>query len=543
MPNRSLFSPNRALKSRFAINCLFVFLGLILSLVLISCKEETKENTESNDSDSPAKNASLGYYQEAYRPQFHFSPEEKWMNDPNGLVYNEGIYHLFYQFYPDDIVWGPMHWGHATSEDLIHWKHQPIALYPDELGYIFSGSAVVDHGNTSGLGKNNKAPLVAIYTYHDPKKEKALTGDHQTQGIAYSNDNGKTWVKYEGNPVIPNMGKTDFRDPKVMWHDESKKWVMSLAVGDHAEFYNSPDLKNWTYMSDFGKDLGAHGGVWECPDLIPMRVRGKDEEKWILLISINPGGPNGGSATQYFVGEFDGIRFTTDQKEIKWLDFGADNYAGVTYNNSPGSHPVFIGWMSNWNYAQNTPTEKWRSAMTLPRHLYLDKDETGYFVSSRIIPGFDNITEIVFEQEEVSLEDQNSFAGAFDRAEITWNQNLYDDIAVKIQNDKGEYLVLLIDPERKQIVLDRRHSGKTEFHEKFADQIHSLPFIPKKQVSEVKLITDKASIEVFIDGGRYVMTEKFFPNAEYNTMKLSSSKGTVIRDFKIKSVANTWKNE
>ena len=543
MQGRSHSVMDEIAQSKYRIKHLLYFLFFSSSLLFLSCKEGTNQNTETAVTDENATETNAGYYQEPYRPQFHFSPEEKWMNDPNGLVYNEGIYHLFYQYYPDDIVWGPMHWGHATSEDLIHWEHQPIALYPDELGYIFSGSAVVDHRNSSGLGAEGKEPLVAIYTYHDPEKEKAQTGDHQTQGIAYSNDNGKTWVKYEGNPVIPNQGKTDFRDPKVMWHDASGKWIMSLAVGDHAEFYSSPDLKSWTYLSAFGKNAGAHGGVWECPDLIPMKVEGQDEEKWVLLISINPGGPNGGSATQYFVGEFDGTKFTTDQNETKWLDHGADNYAGVTYNNAPGEHPVFIGWMSNWNYARNTPTEKWRSAMTLPRNLHLGKDETGYFVSSRIIPAFDKITELVSEQDEIILDAPQTMEGQFDQADLTWKQNLNDNMTVKFQNDKGEYLVLLLDPERKQIVLDRRHSGKTDFHETFADKIHSMPYLPKEKTSDVRIVLDRASIEVFIDGGRHVMTEKFFPNSAFNSLQLSSSNGTAIQDFKIKSVANTWHNE
>ncbi len=538
MAIRSHSFTDLVLKGRPQIKRLLFTLPLVLSLVLLSCKGETEREPAEITTGSATE-----YYQEAYRPQFHFSPEEKWMNDPNGLVYNEGIYHLFYQYYPDDIVWGPMHWGHATSEDLIHWKHQPIALYPDEHGYIFSGSAVVDHGNSSGLGIEGKDPLVAIYTYHDPEKEKAGKGDHQTQGIAYSNDNGKTWVKYEGNPVIPNQGKTDFRDPKVMWHKASEKWIMSLAVGDHAEFYSSPDLKNWTYLSSFGKNLGAHGGVWECPDLIPMKVGEEADDKWVLLISINPGGPNGGSATQYFVGEFDGTKFTTDQKETKWLDFGADNYAGVTYNNAPDNDPVFIGWMSNWNYARNTPTEKWRSAMTLPRHLYLEKDETGYFVSSEIIPAFEKITKLVSESKEIALDDRQTIEGNFDRADIAWKQNLNENTTVKFQNDKGEYLVLLLDPLREQVVLDRRYSGKTDFHKTFADKVHSLPYHPQDQTAEVRIVMDRASIEVFIDGGRYVMTEKFFPNSAFSTLQLSSSNGTVIKDFTIKSVTNTWKNE
>lgn len=259
------------------------------------------------------------------------------MNDPNGLVFNQGVYHLFYQYYPEDIVWGPMHWGHAVSEDLVHWKHKPIALYPDEHGYIFSGSAVVDKNNTSGFGENGEAPLVAIFTYHSKEGEEAGRMDFQTQGVAYSLDNGNTWNKYEGNPIIQNDGIKDFRDPKVFWHESSQSWILTLVAGDHAKFYTSKNLKDWTYLSDFGKSQGAHGGVWECPDLFPLQVDGSEEEKWVLIISINPGAPNGGSGTQYFVGDFDGKVFTSNQKEPKWLDYGTDNYAGVTYNNVPGN--------------------------------------------------------------------------------------------------------------------------------------------------------------------------------------------------------------
>jgi fructan beta-fructosidase len=328
-----------------------------------------------------------------------------------------------------------------------------------------------------------------------------------------------------------------------MWHGESGQWIMSLAVGDHAEFYSSRDLKSWTYLSEFGMNQGAHGGVWECPDLVRMKVEGHDEEKWVLLISINPGGPNGGSATQYFVGEFDGTKFTTDQKEAKWVDHGADNYAGVTFNNAPGEKPIFIGWMSNWNYALNTPTEKWRSAMTLPRHLLLSKDEFGYFISSRIFPAFDDITTTVLEKDEILLDQMQTFDGAFDRADITWSQDLNEDLVVKFLNNEGEFLVIELNPEKGQIIMDRQNSGKTDFSETFADKQHVMPYYSKEKSSEVRIVLDRASIELFVDGGRYVMTEKFFPNAPFNVMQLSSARGTTINQLKIKSVANTWKNE
>jgi fructan beta-fructosidase len=258
--------------------------------------------------------------------------------------------------------------GHAQSKDLFHWKEMPIALYPDSLGYIFSGSAVADVNNTSGFGKNGLIPLVAIFTNHDPKGEKSGRNDFQNQSLAYSLDDGKTWTKYEGNPVLRNTGIKDFRDPKVMWFEQQKKWVMTLATQDHITFFSSKDLKAWKQESEFGKERGTHGGVWECPDLFPLTLNGK--KYWVLVVNINPGGPNGGSATQYFVGDFDGQAFKPIDQKIRWVDFGPDEYAGITWSNT-GNRKIFLGWMSNWNYANQVPTVKWRNAMTIPRELAL----------------------------------------------------------------------------------------------------------------------------------------------------------------------------
>src|ERR1700744_383030 len=324
--------------------------------------------------------AQNGAYREQYRPQIHFSPPAHWMNDPNGLVYYNGVYNLFYQYYPKATVWGPMHWGHATSRDLIHWKNQPIALYPDSLGLIFSGSAVVDVNNTSGFGKNGKPPLVAIFSHHSQKGAKASRMNFQNQSLAYSNDDGKTWTKYAHNPVLKNPGIPDFRDPNVMWYAPGKKWVMSLATKDRLTFYSSKNLKDWTKESEFGEHLGAHGGVWECPDLFPLTAA-DGKKLWVLIVNINPGGPAGGSATQYFTGNFDGKTFTPNRTDTRWLDEGTDEYAGVTWHNT-GNRRIFLGWMSNWAYAEAVPTKLWRSAMTVPRELKLVKVDTGYFVAA-----------------------------------------------------------------------------------------------------------------------------------------------------------------
>ena len=303
-------------------------LGVFFALLLLACATQKQGNV----------------IKEQHRPNFHFTPPSKWMNDPNGMVYYEGEYHLFYQYYPDGIVWGPMHWGHAVSKDMLSWEHLPIAIYPDSLGLIFSGSAVVDWKNTSGFGQNGKPALVAIFTQHDMAGEKAGRNDFQYQSIAYSNDKGRTWTKYKGNPVIPNTNKIkDFRDPKMFWDEAHNQWTMVFAAQNHIKIWASKDLKNWTHQSDFGKEYGTHAGVWECPDLFPIQVENTNEQKWLLLQSLNPGSPNGGSGTQYFVGDFDGKTFTlaTDfaknvsNSQAVWLDWGRDNYAGVTWSDIP----------------------------------------------------------------------------------------------------------------------------------------------------------------------------------------------------------------
>ena len=340
---------------------------LVAVLMLLTCCSKEKQTLHE------------ALYTEAHRPQIHFSPPENWMNDPNGMVFHKGVYHLFYQYYPDSTVWGPMHWGHATTTDLVHWENHPIALYPDSLGYIFSGSAVVDEKNSSGFGKEGQIPLVAIFTHHNPKAEKESPMTVENQSIAFSLDDGNTWTKYEGNPVLKNPGIRDFRDPKVFWHEAGKKWIMTLAASDQIIFYSSPNLKTWIKESEFGKEFGAHGGVWECPDLFPLQYNG--ETIWVLIVNINPGGPNGGSATQYFTGQFDGKTFTPYQTDTRWADYGPDDYAGVTWSNT-GARKIFFGWMSNWDYANVVPTVKWRSASTLPRDLTLEKIGDRYLLRS-----------------------------------------------------------------------------------------------------------------------------------------------------------------
>jgi len=480
-------------------------------------------------------------YHEQYRPQIHFSPKEHWMNDPNGMVYYNGVYHLFFQYYPGASVWGPMHWGHATSTDLMHWKQEPVALYPDSLGYIFSGSVVVDKKNTSGFGVNGKPPLVAIFTQHDTAGERAHTNTFQNQSIAYSNNAGKTWIKYKNNPVLKNPGISDFRDPKVMWYDEGSKWIMTLAVKDHIAFYSSPDLKSWTLESEFGKEIGAHGGVWECPDLISFDDNGK--QVWALIVNINPGGPNGGSATQYFIGDFDGKTFTTSGNNIKWLDYGPDEYAGVTWSNTD-NRKIFLGWMSNWSYAQVVPTQAWRSAATLPRNLSLVHVGSDIFISSKPVVELNNIS---FNLQSL----QNfTFNKAFDLSQQMNNIQLPCKLDLNVQdaksfsivfsNDKNEAIVVGYDEAQKRYYINRAKSGETNFEKSFNLE-RTAPRISNAKNIYLTIIADVSSIELFADDGLSVMTEIYFPSKPFDTIQLQTEESIKVDNLSFTGLKGIWR--
>lgn len=479
-------------------------------------------------------------YREKHRPQIHFSPREKWTNDPNGMVYHNGIYHLFFQYYPDSTIWGPMHWGHATSTDRVHWQEQPIALYPDSLGYIFSGSAVVDKNNTSGFGKNGQVPLVAIFTHHDPKGEKEGRNNFQNQSIAYSLDNGKTWTKYAGNPVLKNPGITDFRDPKVMWYEPQKKWIMTLATKDHITFYSSPDLKNWTKESEFGKALGAHGGVWECPDLFTLDDHGK--KVWVLIVSLNPGGPNGGSATQYFMGDFDGNRFTPADTATRWLDYGPDQYAGITWSNT-GNRKVFLGWMANWMYAMVVPTATWRNAMTIPRELKLKQAGKEIYVASEPVAELTTIRSKPVTLQNIAVKNSFDVASKAGKvslpARVDLNLEQLNDFSVILSNDAGEEVVIGYDKKQEQYFIDRTKSGKTDFHPDFARR-HVAPRLTSSGKLDCSLVIDVSSVELFADGGLTVMTSTFFPTEPFKHIRIQSPGNIRVKKLTISNFSSIW---
>ena len=507
--------------------------GYLISvmLLLMAC-QDTTQKTQMNE-------------ETLYRPLLHFTPKAHWMNDPNGMFYLNGKYHLYFQYYPGASVWGPMHWGHASSEDLVHWEEHPVALYPDEMGYIFSGSAVVDHQNTSGLGKDDTPPIVAIFTHHDMNKEIAEKIDVETQSIAYSLDEGMTWTKFDGNPVIKNPNIRDFRDPKVFWDEVRNQWVLILAAQQKVMLYISPNLKDWTYTADFGEDVGHHGGVWECPDLFPLPVNQGEKQKWVMLVSINPGGPNGGSATQYFIGDFDGKKFTLDEEfaaQLKgdnnyWVDFGRDNYAGVTWQNKTleNGNKLFIGWMSNWQYAKVVPTEKWRSAMTIARELALQHNEKGYRLISKPVKEIEqsiveeiSLNDHSLSQELTSIYKNEEGLGAL-RFSFAIDLEENQSFEFQLKNSAGDHLDLGLDATNNYFYVDRTASGKIDFEKEFGTRVSIAPRLGNEKTLQGEIILDKTSIELFWDDGRTVLTDIFFPQQAYTEIVVKGNENVQFK--------------
>ena len=456
--------------------------------------------------------------QDEYRPSYHFSPKSGWLNDPNGMVYFEGRYHLFYQHHPFGTTWGPMHWGHAVSTDLVTWEEQPIALEPDEQGMIFSGSAVVDEQDTSGLF-GGKPGLVAIFTHHH-----SLSGTdqiRQSQSLAYSTDSGKGWIKYTGNPVLEDEHCIDFRDPKVFWHKPTEQWVMVLACGQTVRIYHSPNLKEWAFASEFGHGIGSHDAVWECPDLFPLYIDGEPTRvKWVMLVSIGDTPEiREGSRTQYFTGEFDGTTFMEDRdsEQVRWLDHGRDNYAGVCWSNVPveDGRRLFIGWMSNWRYANLTPTERWRGAMSIPRELALETRNGKVVLIQRPVRELEGLRTPVLSLKEPSLaEIQAAFSALqLDCYELVAEVATDRDFGFKVRvSDEQETLVGYAS-KTQEVYVDRTRSGCSDFHEDFAGR-HAVTMETVENRLDLHMYVDRSSIEVFFNHGQVVITDLIFPDAE-----------------------------
>ena len=437
---------------------------------------------------------------EKYRPVYHHTPAWGWMNDPNGMFYKDGVWHLYFQYNPYGSQWENMTWGHSTSTDLIHWTFQGAPIEADAWGTIFSGSAVVDHNNTAGFGKG---AVVAMYT---------SAGENQTQSIAYSNDNGQTFTKYDGNPVLTS-NTPDYRDPHVFWNEDIKRWNMIMAEGQHMDIYSSADLKEWKLESQFGAEYSNHGGVWECPDLMKMKVRGTDQYKWMLLCNINPGGPFGGSATQYFVGQFDGHKFTCESapEVTKWMDYGKDHYATVTFDNAPDGRHVAMAWMSNWQYANQVPTMQYRSANSVPRDLDLYEYQGQTYCGVTPSP------------ELAAARPKKATKTLTEACEMV--VTLKGNATITLANDKGEQVVMTYDEKSRTFAMDRTKSGQKEFSDDFA----ALTVAPVHgKMSQLRLFIDRSSIEAFDADGKMAMTNLVFPTKPYNKVLVKGKAKYVV---------------
>ncbi len=440
---------------------------------------------------------------EKHRPAYHHTPAYGWMNDPNGMFYKDGTWHLYYQYNPYGSQWENMTWGHSTSTDLIHWEQQPTAIEADGLGTIFSGSAVVDTHNTAGFGEG---AIVALYT---------SAGQSQVQSMAYSTDNGRTFTKYAGNPVITSS-LPDFRDPHVFWNEEAGFWNLILAAGQEMQIYSSSNLKEWKYESSFGHGYGNHGGVWECPDLMKLPVEGTGQEKWLLLCNINPGGPMGGSATQYFVGTFDGHTFTCeDRPEVtKWMDYGKDHYATVTFDNAPDHRRVAIAWMSNWQYANQVPTRQFRSANSIARELGLFEHHGKTYCSVKPVREMDAARGPKQKNPSESCELVVTLKG---------------DAQITLRNAAGERVVMTYDAEQEIFDMDRRHSGNVAFSDAFPAVTSAPTYGPLRQL---RIFIDKCSVEVFDADGKMAMTNLVFPSAAYNKVTVKGKASVTVYSLK-----------
>ena len=443
---------------------------------------------------------------EQYRPIYHHTPAYGWMNDPNGMFYKDGVWHLYFQHNPFGSQWENMTWGHSTSTDLVHWTFEGDPVQPDVWGAIFSGSAVVDKENTAGFGKD---AVVALYT---------SAAESQIQSMAYSTDNGKTFTKYEGNPVITS-NVPDFRDPHMFWNEDIKKWNVILAAGQHMEIYTSDNLKEWKLESSFGAEYGNHGGVWECPDLMKMKVKGTDKEKWMLICNINPGGPFGGSATQYFIGDFDGYKFVCDTKPevTKWMDYGKDHYATVTFDNAPDGRHVAIAWMSNWQYANLVPTKQYRSCNSIPRDLGLFEYDGDIYCS--VLPS---------PEMTAARKTKKPGKAITEACELIVNPKR-DVTIITLSNDKGEEVVMKYDAKAKTFSMDRTNSGKMDFSTDFPAVTEAPTF---GKISQLRIFIDKSSIEVFDAEGKMAMTNLVFPNKPYNKVTIQGKAKYYVYNLK-----------
>jgi fructan beta-fructosidase len=461
-----------------------------------------------------------------FRPGFHFTPPQNWINDPNGLVFFDGEYHLFFQFNPFGNSWGHMSWGHAVSTDLVHWEHLPIAV-PEKDGIMaFSGCAVVDWHNSSGFGVNGQPPLVIIYTGH-----REAAPRNQDQRLVYSNDRGRTWTFYDNNPVL-DIGSSEFRDPKVLWHEPSKKWVMIVVLADQLKvgFYNSSDLKTWTYQSDFAPENNTDR-LWEVPELFELKIANSSDSRWVLKVDAFETDPLGRIAGKYFVGQFDGVQFVPDNLELEpnWLDFGEDFYAAISWSDVPDGRRIWLGWMSNWNYARETPTHPWRGAMTIPRSLRLEEVAGKLRLVQEPIQELEALRGQLYSLPATILQEGSTkleVRGTKLEIKIAFKLETATEFGLNIRVGTNEFTTVGYNLERQELFVDRRQSGKTDFSERFAGR-HTANFKLEGKELQLHIFVDQSSLEVFAQNGRTVLTDLIYPSFNSDGLEVYAVGGTV----------------
>ncbi|WP_339272317.1 glycoside hydrolase family 32 protein [Paenibacillus sp. FSL W8-0426] len=512
---------------------------------------------------SGRKEPENSFCENKYRPQLHYSPKENWMNDPNGMVYYEGEYHLFYQHTPHDTQpdFGKMHWGHAVSKDLVHWEELPPAIFPEEDGAIFSGSAVVDKNNTSGFFNKDGSGLVAIYTNDG---NSAQPGKPQVQSIAYSRDKGRTWTKYEGNPVLFPMKTLDFRDPKVFWHDESSMWIMVLAVRDRVEFYTSSNLKEWSFASEFGSDIpGIHRGVFECPDVFRIQVAEDPSiTKWILTLSVgdrngvnpkDPEPPAGGSGMMYFIGSFDGKSFTPDETlesldAIRWIDYGSDFYAAVTWDGIPNEdgRKIWIGWMNNWRYASTLPSKEWRGNMSIPREIQLKSCSEGLRLIQAPISELSQLRKPILSLKDLTIKPGSNVLSDISavKAEIIAEFEIGTAIefGFKVRKSSNQETIIGYNVLNEELFVDRTKSNAIDFHPDFAAKHKAFMKSEHEQI-QLSIYVDWSSVEVFGNKGKTIVSDMIFPDLESRGLELYALGGELkVVSLQINDLASIWEN-
>ncbi|AHV95826.1 glycoside hydrolase family 32 protein [Paenibacillus sabinae] len=478
-------------------------------------------------------------YHELYRPQYHLTPPEGPMSDPNGMVFYEGEYHQFYQF--------TGRWGHAVSRDLLHWEHLPLALVTDDLGDIWSGSAVVDWNDSSGFFGGGSG-LVAIFTH--------FKDGLQSQSIAYSPDKGRTWVKYSGNPVIPNPGLNDFRDPKVLWHEQTGRWAMAVSVDRAIHFYSSPNLRDWQFESVF-EGTGCQDAVWECPDLFQLPVLGEPgQSRWVLHVSIGDNEVTDGSTAQYFVGHFDGRRFVCEHEGSapRWTDYGQDFYAAVSYSDIPweDGRTIWLGWTSNWQYPFHSPTEPWKGGMSIPRTLVLARNGAGELhLAQQPVQELENLREEPVRFGPLEVKDEilrlpfSGLSYEFE-AEVSWDRTAEWGIRVRVSDDGEQHTVLGFSPEREELFLDRRKSGFSELPKRTGGTANFAKVFRAPRSGEdgrlfLRGFVDDSVIEWFVGDGEEVFTSLVYPRLESGGLELFARGGNAtFSHFTVYPLKSVW---